>query len=552
MASANIAPAHEPLLVLHQGSDRKAVPLAHLPFTIGRSADRDLVLNDPRVSRAHASIHQMLDGSYELHDENSRFGTSVNREPIKTRILEHGDSIQFGGAGSQVVFRLHSDESPSRDWLSSSSAIRGSSELEQLNLFLQAARSLNTTSVLNDVLRILLDYTLKIIGAERGYVFLKQPGGELSLAQARDLDGNDIAEATGISRSVLEQCASSSVEFLIGDTARDEDLAERNSIIALDLRTVVSIPLRRMSFASNATPNEDGSNPILGVLYLDSHFATHNLSGCSPEILRAIATEAARVVENARLVQAEQEARQYQQELAIASAIQQRLSSSSLPRTPYMNVNARTVPCKEVGGDVYDVVLTPSGVAIVLADVSGKGISAAILASMIQGMLYAELSAGMPLISAVATLNRFLCERVGGQKYATLLVAEVHPSGDMEMVCCGHLAPMLVRGGQIIRLLDGCMPVGLFETAQFVSSQARLEAGDSLLFFTDGITEAENDLSEEFGEHRLQNCTSAANVMEATFTSLRDFLGTRAIQDDCSLVEVCYKGQSGQQSRLSN
>jgi serine phosphatase RsbU (regulator of sigma subunit) len=405
---------------------------------------------------------------------------------------------------------------------------------------LQAARSLNTTSVLTDVLRILLDYTLKIIGAERGYVFLKQPDGELSLAQGRDLDGNDITEATTIARSVLEQCANSNVEFLIGDTSRDQDLAERNSIIALDLRTVIAIPLRRIGLEANA--NQDGSNPILGVLYVDSHFTTHNLSGCSPEILRAIATEAARVVENARLVQAEQEARQYQQELAIASSIQQRLSSSSLPQTPYMKVNARTVPCKEVGGDVYDVVLTPSGVAIVVADVSGKGISAAILASMIQGMLYAELAAGMPLTSAVATLNRFLCERVGGQKYATLLIAEVRPSGATELVCCGHLAPLLCRDGKIIRLLEGCMPVGLFEDAAYTTSSVTLQPRDSLMFYTDGVTEAMNEHHEEFGDDRLEQCALQTDFMEDTFTALRSFLGTRAIQDDCTLVEIHYQG----------
>ncbi|MBV9670241.1 MAG: FHA domain-containing protein, partial [Acidobacteriales bacterium] len=261
MASPNISQsAPNPILVLHQGNERKAVPLSRMPFSIGRSADRDLVLNDSRVSRSHASIYRTDEGDYELRDEQSRFGTVVNGETVKSRILKDGDRIQFGGGGSAVVFRTHPEDAPSRDWLTSSSSIRAASELEQLNLFLQAARSLNTTRVLDDVLQILLDYTLKITGAERGFVFLRQPTGDLALAQGRDNKGNPIAEATGISNSVLHDCANANAEFLIGDAAR-EDLAERNSIIALDLRTVIAIPLRLMN-SDSAIKNM----PIVGVL----------------------------------------------------------------------------------------------------------------------------------------------------------------------------------------------------------------------------------------------------------------------------------------------
>lgn len=494
------------------------------------------MLNDSRVSRTHALIVQNSEGSYEIRDEQSRFGTSVNGESVTAKVLQDGDRISFGGGGTAIVFRTRPDDKPSRDWLSSSSSIRSASELEQLNLFLQAARSLNTTRVLDDVLQILLDYTLKITGAERGFVFLRQPTGELSLAQGRDNKGNAITEASGISNSVLNDCANSNVEFLIGDAAR-EDLAERNSIIALDLRTVIAIPLRLMN-----TDSAIKTMPIVGVLYLDSHFTTHNLSGCSPEILRAIATEAARVVENARLAQAEQEALQYQRELSIASSIQKLLSNARLPQTRFLELDARTIPCKEVGGDVYDAVITPNGVAVVLADVSGKGISAALLASVIQGMLYAEFSAGMPILRAITGLNRFLCERVGGQKYATLLVAEIREDGSTELICCGHLPPLLVRNGEVIKMTEGCVPVGLFEDGCFSTQRVQLQAGDQLIFITDGVTEAMNDKAEEFGDDRFEQCAKQPNFMDYTFAQLRQFLGPQPLQDDCSLVGISFKG----------
>jgi sigma-B regulation protein RsbU (phosphoserine phosphatase) len=535
MASSTIAAAQAPVpvLVLQNGNEKKTITLARTPFTIGRSTDRDLVLNDARVSRVHAAIDRTANGDYELRDEGSRFGTTVNAQSVKSHVLKDGDEIQFGGSGGRVTFRTTVASEPA--WLTSSSSIKPASELQQLNLFLQAARSLNTTRVLDDVLRTLLDYTLKITGAGRAYVFLRDANGELRLTQGRDSKGNLIANAAGISRSVLEECANSSVEFLIGDTARHDALADRNSIVALDLRTVIAIPLRTVD-----------ANEILGVLYLDSHFATHNLSGCSPEILRAIATEAARVVENARLVQTEQEARQYQQELAIASSIQQRLINAKLPQTNFLSVEARTMPCKEVGGDFYDAVLTPNGVAVVLADVSGKGISAALLASMIQGMLYAEMSAGIPLASAVASLNKFLCERMGGQKYATLLVAEIKESGATEMVCCGHVPPFLIREGTVTTLTEGCMPVGLVENARFASNALHLQSGDRLIFVTDGATEAANEQNEEFGVERLEECARSHDFMGCTFASLRTFLGPVPMQDDCSLVEIRFQGRPSQ------
>ncbi len=303
--------------------------------------------------------------------------------------------------------------------------------------------------------------------------------------------------------------------------------------MAFDLRTIVAIPLRSGSAPADAAA-------VTGVLYLDSRFTSKNLSGCSAEILRAIATEAARVVENARLVQAEQEARQYQQELAIASTIQQSLISSELPRVPFARVSARTVPCKQVGGDFYDVILTPTGMAVIVADVSGKGISAALLACVIQGMLYAQLAAGTPLLAALQTLNDFLYLRVKGEKYATLVIAHIEPSGKTEVVCCGHIPPMVLRRGSTFREVEASVPVGLIAGATFTSSLLMLEAEDRLLLLTDGITEAANSAGEEFGTERLEQCAASASFVETTFQELSSFLAYRNPDDDCTMVEVSF------------
>ena len=165
--------------------------------------------------------------------------------------------------------------------------------------------------------------------------------------------------------------------------------------MAYDLRTVVCIPLRKLQVQATRdaqTPLPGGaSRKRMGVLYVDSRFASRDITGVSQDILHAIATEAASLIENARLVQAEEEARRYQQEFSIAASIQQRLMQVKIPEVPFARLRGKNLSCKEIGGDFFDAVNTKEGLAVVLADVSGKGVSAALLASTLQGMIYSHL-----------------------------------------------------------------------------------------------------------------------------------------------------------------
>ena len=136
----------------------------------------------------------------------------------------------------------------------------------------------------------------------------------------------------------------------------------------------------------------ESSAEVMGALYVDSRFASRDISSVSNDILRAIATEAASLIENARLVQAEEASRRYQQELSIAASIQQRLMAVTIPEVPFARLKGRNLSCKEIGGDFFDAVNTDEGLAVVLADVSGKGVSAALLASTLQGMIYSQLT----------------------------------------------------------------------------------------------------------------------------------------------------------------
>jgi hypothetical protein len=383
---------------------------------------------------------------------------------------------------------------------------------------------------LNDVLGILLEYALKLTGAQRAFVFLRQATGEVVFSQGRDAHGHALAEDASLSRSVIEETANTSAEFLVGDVRHDGHIAERQSVIALDLRTVIALPLR------------GAGSSLLGVLYLDSHVANKDLTSTSSDILRGLAQECGLLIENARLVKAEHDSFQYHQELAIASSIQRRLIRTELPQSDYAQIKARTIPCKEVGGDFYDVVQTPTGTAVVLVDVSGKGVAAALLASVIHGMMYAQLSSGLSPLEAIASLNQFVYSRVSGEKYATLLLVHVQASGEVEIVNCGHVCPLLVRDGELTTIKDGCLPVGLFENAEFATRRLQLSASDRLVLLTDGITEAERADGMDFASASLNDCLCRKDCLEYTFQQLKEFLAETAAQDDCTLLEITYAG----------
>ncbi len=536
------------VLVLVEGNERRTIVLDHFPFTIGRRTDRDLVMADPRVSREHAHFIREMDGTY-LVDQGSRHGTFVNGERVNRRKLGRNDHLEFGVQGGSYVL-FSPDRSPSsaaQQFLSQFStwkpASGAGSDLEMLNVFLEAARKLNTSGVLEDVLNALLEAALRLTRAERGFVFLRQPDGELRLAAGRDKNGTRIEDDSNISRSVLRDAANSASEFLVTDTDDTGKLAGRESVVAHNLHSVICIPLRKTAIQENV--RDDGKpaeSDVQGVLYLDAHFLSGKLSTVSHDILRTIANGAATLVENAALVQAEDAAKRYKQELEIAADIQQGLMRVTVPDVPFAKVNAVSYACKDIGGDFFDLVYTNERLSLIVADVSGKGVSAAVVASILQGMLYSQLSRNSPLPEMIAAVNRFLCEKIGGQKYATLVIARLGGDGELELINCGHVPPLLVSNGKIIRIEEGNLPVGLVPGAEFQAARHQLKPDDRLLLVTDGVTEAENVQGEFFGTERLESCCHLGLV--AIEQAVTDFRGNVPLTDDFTVTEMIYRRES--------
>jgi phosphoserine phosphatase RsbU/P len=537
-----------PVLLHIQGEKQDTIPLVSFPFTIGRRGEKNLVITDPMASRDHAEIVQM-GNDYYLLDLASKHGTYVNGSPVKRHKLLNNDRIQFGSSNDRnfVIFQYGTASqtgSAARELLSQISGLqveKEASDLEKLAFFLEVARKLNSRGALDDVLVTLVEATLRITGAERGFVFLVQKDGEFSLAVGRNSLGDELKDDSTISHSILKDAMTSASRVIITDTASHSDLAARQSIVAHDLRTVICMPLFRSSIATQSQQSDSSEEQrvINGVLYLDSRLASRGLSSLSRDILNTVATEAAALIETAQLAQAEQNARLYQKELAIAATIQQRLMTVVIPEVHFARLRARSLPCNEIGGDFYDAVLADGNLYLVLADICGKGVSAAILASILQGMIYSQLVSHVPLAEIASAVNRFLCEKKLGEKYATCNVLKVTPSGDCEFLNCGHVPAVRVASGKILRPSEGNLPLGLIPTAEFETYTFKVQPGDRIVLVSDGVNEAQNREGDFFGDERLEATVMKGNDL---FAAVSEFAQGAPPSDDCTTVELEYVG----------
>jgi sigma-B regulation protein RsbU (phosphoserine phosphatase) len=532
-APAKMESAHSSLLVEIAGQERK-IALSHPSSTIGRSDQCDVVIPDFRVSRVHARIREE-NGNFFVEDAGSRHGTFVNGAPCQHSPLRDKDVITLGVPRLRLTFLKGSPSSSTRNLLLTMLVPAGdSSELDQLRLFLEAARTLTSGGIVDDVLKRMLGVALRITRAERGFVYMADKQGRPRMTCGVDAAGHELLRDTGVSHSVVEEAMNSAAEFITADATRQSELAGRQSILLNELRTLVAIPLR----AIRVGMEPHNRSLVDGVLYLDSRSVSGSLHGISHDVLRALAGECAAVLESARLVEAEREQQLYQQEMTIAASIQRSLIARDEVSCAFAIARGRSRPCREIGGDFFDIHVAPDALTALVVDVSGKGVSAALLASVVQGMFYAQTTSGASLVDTISAINNFLCSRVAGQKYATLLAAQVRKDNVLQIVNCGHIPALVIKDGEIVQVEDGDLPVGLIPEARFHTLELSFPPGSRLCMLTDGITEAEDETGLEFGLDRVKQHLLSPDPAGAIFSAVQTFSGSDEAQDDQTLVLV--------------
>jgi serine phosphatase RsbU (regulator of sigma subunit) len=363
-------------------------------------------------------------------------------------------------------------------------------------------------------------------------VFLVDATGELQLAAGMDANGNEVQDGSTISQTVMREAINGSDQFLITDSLTAAGVALPESMVAQQMRAIICIPLRRRPQRDRT----DERRSLLGVLYLDTRFEPAQFTRVDHEMLNTISREAAALVENTQLAIVEENARKQAEELQFAARIQQALMTSQLPCPEFARVQAHSIACSEVGGDFYDVILKNDILSVALVDVSGKGTSAAILASILQGMLYVQLEGGRPLADIAVSLNDYLCRKAVG-KYATMVLACLHSDGRLDYINCGHVRPRVCVDETVFNLDEANPPVGLFADSQFESASVQLRSGSRVLLVSDGFTEAEDPCGNFFADNGLDQAARCFEIGEM-LDLVRSFCQGTPASDDCTLVQI--------------
>lgn len=536
----------------------QSVPLLDLPFFIGRGSENGnhLSIDDMRVSRKSVVISAGPTGLV-IEDNGQREGVFVNGEPVKAQPLAHGDRIRLGtDDGCQLVFRLPPEAVAQEDAEAKLRNILGSmgsgsaEELNGLKLLLEATSLMHSQLPLESVLAAMLDHAIVITHADRGMLLEPDAAGVLQVKIARGKDGEAlVAEEMSPSRSVL----SSAIELEAAVVNEDLNLAEMNlqaaqSVVMQLLRSSVVIPLygtpRRLADNTIAFTRRD----LLGAVYLDSK-RTATFSALDRQILDALGAQAGSILENARLIERERERQRLEQELGIAREIQQGLVPQGLQDYPHFSITGMLRPCDEVGGDYFDVFPMADGrIALLIADVAGKGLGAALVTTMLQGAL-SGMTLGVDPVKVFNHLNKFLCDRASVGRCATMFFGLLGNDGALEYVRAGHPTPLLMRQGEVTELyFEGSFPVGLIEDASYTSSHMQLEPGDTLLLYTDGVTEAEDKDRNLFQDTRLKEVfseyrdSSLKELQDGIFSAVDKFAGEAKQSDDVTVLVVQFRG----------
>ena len=546
------------LEVVSPDGARRYARITQTPFMIGRGAEtgNHLQLSDRRISRNCAAV--VIEGNrFYIEDRGQRRGLFVNGEKVESRELQDGDTISFGLDDSyEILFRSakSSDDESLPQLLTRMEHITSSEPtgggLFKLKRLLEATSLLHSQLPLDVVLGHMLDHAVSVTDADRGLLLETDKANTLKVKLARRSGGLRLPpESLTPSQTAIQLALKQQSPVITEDLAQaDMDLQSAQSIVAQRLRAVVVIPLFAMSRANTQESVVNVKRgEFLGVLYMDSRRPAA-FSKLDRQILDALAADAASILDNARLVERERERQRMEQEINIARDIQQALLPRDFREFPHLAVTGFNLPCLSVGGDYFDVFPLGDGrTAFLIADVSGKGLGAALLTTMLQGAL-SGMTLGTDPARVFNHVNRFLCDHSEVGRYATMFFGTLDQDGHLEFINAGHPSPFLIRRGVAEEAFtEGSYPVGLVPEAEYTAVCLKLEPGDTLLLFSDGVTEAMDPDEQMFGIPRLKQLLTGLTecpleqIQKCVLEAVENFARGAHQADDLTLLIVRYR-----------
>jgi sigma-B regulation protein RsbU (phosphoserine phosphatase) len=512
--------------------------------SIGRASDCTIPIKDRYLSRKHAEI-VAANGSWLLKDCGSANGTYLNGNRVDhDQPLRGGDRIRLGD--TEILFEtaehntdrfLAVADAPASTTIAipvqDIDARIDTSDLAKLKTLNQLARELIEDRPMDELFGFIVDRVLLHTQASRAALGLLAADGEsfINVEVRRTEEGDD--SELRISRTVLQEVVNEKKALAFMDVSVDAKLSRAQSIVMQGIRSILCAPLLI------------GSN-VVGVLYVDYLFTQRQISEEDVRLVAQIARFAAIKLETTKLREEAIQKRLMDEELKTASMIQRGL----LPPAP-VGVEGYTFagsnrPCRTVSGDYYDFVLRPDGrVYFVIADVSGKGVTAGLMMAGLQASFRIFCKSDPDPATLLSELNVALKENLPQSKFVTLFLGRLDlKTGDVEYANAGHTPPLWIRKNTVEELEETDLVLGVVTRAAYRSRALRLEPGDALVLFTDGVTEAENLDGEDLGstgfarELQALHGASADDIAAAIEETVLAHLGEAPVADDVTLVAV--------------
>ncbi|WP_051669386.1 SpoIIE family protein phosphatase [Bryobacter aggregatus] len=532
------------LSIRTQDGATRNFPLQGALVGLGRATTNELCYaEDFGLSRQHLSFEK-IDGVWHVRDLGSKNGTTVNGFRIANSTpLANGDiihaghlQISFGGEdepaaiNQTVMFVEHADveSAPANTVVSSLKDVtpaQSMSNERHAAALVRAGRELAGHRDLSELFQLILDLSVEAVGGSRGVLMTLE--GEVLEPRANR------GEGFRISKTIRDQVIRDKNSLLVLDTTMDEVFKMQASIVMQRVRSFMAVPLQT-------------NEKVIGLLYIDMPDITREFSKEDLSLLTVMSNVAAIRIEHARLNEVEAQERMMAKELSQAGEIQRSLLPTRPPVVPGMDVAGLNLPCRTVGGDYYDFFQLSDGkVAIAVGDVAGKGMPAAMLMSSLQARLQILVETDENPASIVTRLNRSISPNCPDNRFITFFLAILDPaSGEIRYCNAGHNPPLLVKAsGLTERLEGGGIILGILPTAQYTEHRSAIHKGDTLVMYSDGVSEAmPTGVDEEFGEMRIsmailnRSSQSALHMIEGVMQDLHSWCAGAPYADDVTLV----------------
>lgn len=380
--------------------------------------------------------------------------------------------------------------------------------IEELSILNELARVISSTMDSQAVMETIVKRSIKALGAEQGAITLVEETSTSPLKTLiRATDTSKDQMKFRIDQNIVGWMIIHKKPLLSNDVMNDENFKMFRMSSAASVKSLLCVPLLV-------------KNKLIGILTLFNKKGDRSFTEDDQRLLAIIATQSGQVLETARLYEQEQAKLVLERELTAAREIQKSLLPRDLPVMPGLDVAARSIPALEVGGDYYDFIPLGDGyVEMVLADVSGKGLGAALLAAMGKGVLYSEVTRTQFPKTVVAETNKIIRQYLQRKSFITLLLALIDtPRRTLSVSCAGHCPPIIYKesrhAAEWLRVRGAAL--NFMENLQCEEAQLTLETGDVYVFFSDGITEAANAKGELFGDERLKSVVEASHEQPAS------------------------------------